>query len=143
MFYPYKIEHYEKGFACVVPDLKLFSSAPTIAEAEALMRDNLMSNIDQEFRSQGKKVPMPSAPVKGEHVGIFCVDIKDEARILLWNILQDKRLTVAEFGRLFGISRQQAHNMISGWGSTSIEKYCSAFDLLGYKVQLKLIPTKK
>lgn len=142
MFYPYTIERHEDGFTCIVPDLKLYSVAPTAEEAEKMMRDALMTNIDQEFRGRGEKVPMPSEPIKGEHTGIFCIDIKDESRIRLWNILQDKRLTVAEFGRLLGISRQQAHNMISGWGSTSMEKYCAAFEMLGYNVRLELIPVK-
>lgn len=141
MFYPYQVIQENDSFICVVPDLKVYVSAKTAEEAETLMKDNLMKNIEINFRQANLPIPSPSKPVKGRD-RLFYVPLRDEARILLWNILKEKRLSVAEFGRILGVSRQQAHHIVSGSNAVSLDKYCEAFEALGYYLSLDLNPFK-
>jgi predicted RNase H-like HicB family nuclease len=141
MFYPFTTEEQDGKFVCIVPDLKFYSEGDTEEEAEKLMRDGLLRYIEETYRKQGKPIPLPSVPGK-EQDSLFYIEIKDEARILLWNLLKEKFMTTSELARLLGISRQYAQSMVDGSNSVSMAKYCEAFEKLGFYVSLELNPYK-
>lgn len=141
MFYPYIVTEEEGKFFCVVRDLDFFSQGDTKEEAVQLMSDGLYRYIEDVYRKNGKPIPEPSAPVKGQD-SLFYVDLKDEARIRLWNLLKEKHMSTSELARMLGISRQYAQSMVSGANSVSMEKYSEAFEALGYYLSLELNPYK-
>ena len=141
MFYPYQIEKQDGKFRCIIRDLQFYSEGATEEEARELIQDGLYRYIEETYRKAGKPIPMPSSgdPTKDY---LFYVDIKDEARILLWNILREKHMSTSEFSRLLGISRQYAQYMVDGSSSVSMQKYTEAFIALGYYPSLELNPYK-
>lgn len=141
MFYPYHIEENDGRFQCVVPDLKFYSEGNTPEECEAIMRDSLIRHISNLYRKEGKPIPMPSEgdPSKDS---LFYINLKDEAWILLWNILREKHMTTSELARLMNISRQQAQRLADGGIFISMDKYSQAFEALGYYLSLELKPYK-
>ena len=141
MFYPYNINQENGKYICRVRDLDFYSTGSTKEEAFSKMKDGLLYNIDIKYRKEGLMIPMPSLPIRGKD-SLFYIGLKDEARFRLWNLLKQKNINTAEFGRVLGISRQQAHNMLSGAVSVSMEKYSEAFELLGYYLSLELNPYK-
>ncbi|WP_282163931.1 helix-turn-helix domain-containing protein [Turicimonas muris] len=141
MFYPYTITEENGKFFCVVRDLDFYSEGDTAEQAEQLMSDGLYRYIEDIYRKNGKPIPEPSEPVKGQD-SLFYVDLKSEARIRLWNLLREKHMSTTELSRLLGVSRQYAHNMVTGANSVSMDKYAEAFEALGYYLSLELNPYK-
>ncbi len=141
MFYPYTITQKDDMFICRVPDLGFYSEASSEQEAENIMADGFYHHIEEVFRKQGKPIPQPSEPVKGRD-SLFYITLKNEARIRLWNLLREKHMSTSELARLLKISRQYAQSMVSGANSVSMDKYCEAFEALGYYLSLELNPYK-
>ncbi len=139
MFYPYSTVEQDGKFVCVVRDLDFYSEGKTPEEAEEIMSDGFYRFVEDIYRKQGKPIPEPSEPVKGQD-SLFYIDLKSEARIRLWNFLKQKHMSTSELARVLNISRQYAQSMVSGSNSVSMEKYCEAFEALGYYLSLELNP---
>lgn len=139
MFYPFYFESADGNrVVCRVPDLDFYAVGETEDDAFKKMSEGLINTIDEKYRKEGRLIPMPGKPKqKGS---VFYIGLRDEARFLLWNILKEKRLSVSELGRMLGVSRQQAHHMITGANAVSLDKYCEAFEALGYYLSLELNP---
>lgn len=133
MFYPVTMT--KKG-EYTITDLGMTCEAASMEDACDKFVSTLPDFIETNFRKAGKPIPMPSELRADD--GVVALNLKLQARILLWNLLKEKYMSTSEFARQFGVSRQYAQFMVDGNGAVSLERYCDAFDLLGYYPSLVL-----
>lgn len=133
MFYPVTMT--KKG-EYAVRDLGMTCKASNMEEACDKFVSTMAEYIETNFRKAGKPIPTPSELHADD--GVIALNLRLQARILLWNLLKDRFMSTSEFARQFGVSRQYAQFMVDGNGAVSLEKYCDAFEMLGYYPSLML-----
>lgn len=137
MFYPVTMT---KNGEFAVNDLGMTCKASSMEEACDKFVATLAEHIEKTFRKEGKPIPTPSELRPGD--GVVVLNLKLQARILLWNLLREKHMSTSEFARQMGISRQYAQFMVDGNGAVSLERYSEVFVALGYYPSIELNPYK-
>lgn len=133
MFYPVTMT---KDGEYSIRDLGMTCKASSMEDACDTFVSTLADYIENVYRKEGKPIPEPTTPKADD--GIVVLNLKLQARILLWNLLKKRYMSTSEFARQFGVSRQYAQFMVDGKGAVSLERYCDAFEMLGYYPSLHL-----
>lgn len=82
------------------------------------------------YRQQKKAMPLPT-PVRDGEEHVY-VPIRVQARILLWNTIVEKGLSMTEFAKAIGTSPSQAQRLVDFTKKASPESIEQALKKLGY-----------
>jgi len=130
MLYFYTVKETKEGFIGHVADVDLETlPQSTREEAISALRDGFSGYIELTYRKRKKPIPMPKEqPLEGT---AFYVPVKLQMRILLWNTMMEKHISQKELADMLKVSPQQILQIVSGSGSTSVEKYEEILQKLG------------
>lgn len=82
------------------------------------------------YRQHKKAMPLPSRVQDGE-LKVY-VPMRVQARILLWNAIVSKGLSMTEFAKIIGVSNSQAQRLVDFTKKASPESIEQALAKLGY-----------
>ncbi len=111
-----------------VPECAYTSEDYEIAYRRA--REAILLCFELSYRQQKKAMPLPT-PVHDGEERIY-VPIRVQARILLWNTIVEKGMSMTEFAKAIGSSPSQAQRLVDFSKSASPENIEQALAELGY-----------
>lgn len=89
------------------------------------------------YRQQKKAMPLPS-PMQDGEMKVY-VPMRVQARILLWNTIVSKGLSMTEFAKVVGVSNSQAQRLVDFTKKASPENIEQALAKLGYLFDISIV----
>lgn len=110
-----------------------------LAEAESMARDALITAMDFYFED-GRPVPAPSQPKKGERI----VDLPPSvaAKVALLNARLATGARPADVARSMGCKAQEMTRVFDLHHATKIDTVAAALAAMGYELELSVRPVK-
>ncbi len=135
--YPVKLKRDTNGSLLVTfPDIpEAATSAHSDVRAMALALEALESALEFYFED-GRKVPMPSAPKRGQK--FVTLPASMSAKVLLLNEMLSQHIRPAELARRLGTSPQAVNRLTNLRHPTKIDGLVEAFHALGKKLELRV-----
>ncbi len=112
MFYPIEITKTTAGeYRAFCRDLpKLYVSAATIDEIRDLVSSAVPATMELHYRRERKAIPLPS-DVQPNEKGLY-IPIRVQAKILLWNLLIERGMTLNDLAAMLEVSASQAQRLV-------------------------------
>lgn len=104
-------------------------------EATEMAVDALITAMDFYFEDQ-RKVPMPSAPKRGER--LIELPISLAAKVLLLNEMLDQKVRPVDLARRMSVRPQEVNRLLDLEHKTKIDTVVDALHALGRRVDLVL-----
>lgn len=139
MYFPIKISKTDDGFIGTCRDIPGYSmTGKTRQETEENVMDSMFAWLQVFYRKQKKPFPMPSEALDDE-IRIY-VDVKAQARMLMWNAFLESGISQTDFAKKMGFSRTYIANLFDfSKQSISVEAMESVMDALGYTFSLSAV----
>lgn len=112
MFYPIEISQTSSGeYRAFCRDLpELYVSGKTVDEIKDLVASAVPATMELHYRREKKAIPLPS-PVLPTEKGIY-IPIRVQAKILLWNLLVERGMSLNDLAALIEASAPQAQRLV-------------------------------
>lgn len=139
MYFPIKITKADDVYIGTCRDIPGYSmTGKTQEETEENVMDSMFAYLQVFYRKQKKPFPMPSPAQDGE-IKIY-VDVKAQARMLMWNAFLESGISQTDFAKKMGFSRTYIANLFDfSKQSISVEAMESVMDALGYTFSLSAV----
>lgn len=137
MFYPatFKADP-SGGFVVTFRDIpEAITQGDDEHEATEMAVDALITAMDFYFEDQ-RKVPMPSAPKRGER--LIELPISLAAKVLLLNEMLDQKVRPVDLARRMSVRPQEVNRLLDLEHKTKIDTVVDALHALGRRVDLVL-----
>jgi len=115
------------------------TGAATLDEVRSLALDCLVTAMDFYF-DDGRQVPAPSKPKKGEFLVALPPSIATKA--LLLNRMLQSRVTPAELARRLNTTPQSVNRLVNFRHATKIDTLAEAFEALGAELEVGLVAVR-
>jgi len=135
--YPYSaVPNGEGGFIAKFRDIpEALTEAPTIDELREMALDALITAIDF-YIEDGKALPSPSAPRKGELIATLPPSVA--AKVLLLNTMAEQNCRQADLAKKLGVTRQEVSRLVNLQHATKIDAIAKALYALGKRLELSI-----
>lgn len=141
MFYPFKVKKQDDGtYLGEMVDIEAITTGQSFDEIADTFRETFSTFFEINYRKKKKAMPLPSEIPDGntDEVGAVYVPLRLQLRILLWNEIIKRKLSITEFSELMGIPKQLGVRYFNGAPGVSLEKYETAFLKLGCSPNLTI-----
>lgn len=126
----------EGGYTVTFRDIpEAITEGDTLEDAQAMARDALVTAMDFYF-SDGRPVPAPSKPAKGELVVTLPPSVA--AKVALLNARLESGARPADVARKLGIKPQEMTRVFDLQHPTKIDTIAAALAAMGYELELKV-----
>ena len=139
MYFPVQITKVENGYRVFcrdIPECDITES--TLEELQVTTANLLPGCIEAFYRKAGKRIPLPSKPLKNE-TRVY-VPVRVQAKILLWNAICERGIQLKQSADKLGISKSQMQRMVDFSKPASIDSVEKALMHLGLSFNLKTKP---
>ncbi len=136
MRYPVRLEAAEEGgFVVTFFDIpEAITQGEDVEDALRHAADVLESAIDW-YIEEGKPVPTPSKPKRGQRV--VELPVSYAAKILLLNEMAAQKVRPAELARRLKVTRQEVNRLIDSRHATKIDSIAAALKALGKTMEIR------
>lgn len=126
----------EGGFTVTFRDIpEAITEGDTLEEAEAMALDALVTAMEFYF-DDGRPVPEPSKPRKGER--IVALPLSVAAKVALLNARLESGAKPVDVARAMGIKPQEMTRVFDLQHATKIDTIAAAMAAMGYKLDLQV-----
>lgn len=126
----------EGGFTVTFRDVpEAITEGDTLEEAEAMALDALVTAIEFYF-DDGRPVPTPSKPAKGERV--VALPLSVAAKVVLLNARLESGAKPADVARAMGIKPQEMTRIYDLKHPTKIDTIAATMAAMGYELDLQV-----
>lgn len=138
MRYPAHLEPQpEGGFTVTFPDIpEAITQGEDVEDALLHAADVLESAMDY-YIEEGKAIPAPSKPKRGQHV--VELPASYTAKILLLNEMAAQKVRPAELARRMKITRQEVNRLIDCRHASKIDGIAQALKALGKTLEIRAV----
>ena len=137
MRYPVNLEPDGKFYLVTFPDIpEAITQGDSIEDALLHGADALESALDF-YIEDGKAIPMPSKPKRGQHV--IELSTSYTAKILLLNEMAVQKVRPAELARRLKVTRQEVNRLIDWRHTSKIDGIAQALKALGKTLEIRAI----
>lgn len=98
-------------------------------------------SIELFYRQRKKAIPLPT-PMEENETPLF-IPLRVQAKILLWNTIVAKGMSLTEFAKVIGSSPSQAQRLVDFSKSASPESIEQALAQLGYLFDVSITKEQK
>jgi len=137
MFYPAKLKPdlEDGGYVVEFRDIpEAITQGDTLDEAKEMAQDALITAMDFYFEDQ-RSIPLPSKTLEEDEVFIE-VPISIASKVLLLNLMLEKKVTQVELAKLLHKPKQEITRIVDLHHSTKIDTVVDALKALGKQPQL-------
>jgi len=137
MFYPAKLtpDFEDGGYVIEFRDIpEAITQGDSIEEAKEMAQDALITAMDFYFEDQ-RSIPLPSQDLNEGEV-LIEVPISITSKVLLLNLMLEKKVTQVELARLLHKPKQEVTRIVDLHHSTKIDTVADALKALGKQPQL-------
>jgi antitoxin HicB len=138
MRYPVNLEPQpEGGFTVTFPDIpEAITQGEDVEDALLHGADVLESALDF-YIEEGKAIPMPSKPKRGQNV----IELSPSytAKILLLNEMALQKVRPAELARRLKVTRQEVNRLIDRRHTSKIDGIAQALKVLGKTLDIRAV----
>ena len=136
MHYPVQVTKVENGYRVFCRDIPECDFTESTLEELQITTENLLPGcIEHFYRKAGKKIPLPSKPLKDETM--VYVPVRVQAKLLLWNAIVEKGIRLKQLADELGISKSQMQRMVDFSKPASIDSVENAMQHLGLSFDLQ------
>lgn len=135
--YPVELTPDGKFLMVTFPDIpEANSQGDSIEDALEMAKDALESALDW-YIEEGKRIPPPSKPKRGQHVIELPASVS--AKVLLLNEMLAQKVRPAELARRLRVTPQEVTRLIDLRHSTKIDGIAGALKALGKTLEMRAV----
>ncbi|MCG2572351.1 type II toxin-antitoxin system HicB family antitoxin [Acinetobacter sp. ME22] len=137
MLYPAKFDLQDGCYVVSFRDIpEALTQGYSIEEAREMAADALLTAMDFYF-DDNRPVPQPSALEQGEE--LVSLPISVWAKVLLLNLMLEKKITQSELARLLKKPKQEVTRIVDLNHATKIDTIADALKALGKQPQFSIV----
>lgn len=130
----------EGGFVVSFRDIpEAITEGDTLEQAQDMAMDALITAMDFYFED-GRTVPSPSKPIKGEHLVALPPSVS--AKIALLNARLATGMRPVDLARKMHLKSQEMVRIFDLKHPTKIDTVAAALSCMGYDLEIRVKPTK-
>lgn len=135
--YPIKLKKDTNGsFLVTFPDIPEAATSVHNEKKLASMALEALESALEFYFEDGRKVPMPSAPKRGQQTVTLPASMS--AKVLLLNEMLAQNVRPADLARMLGTTPQAVNRLTNLRHATKIDGLVEAFQVLGKRLELRV-----